>query len=36
MFEALIKGVEDGRISRTMIETSHAHIMALKARLENI
>ncbi len=36
MFEALIKGVEDGRISRTMIETSQARIKALKARLENI
>lgn len=36
MFEALIKGVEGGRVSRAMIEASHARLMALKARLENI
>jgi beta-N-acetylhexosaminidase len=35
IFEALIKAVESGRISKARIETSHARIMALKGRLEN-
>lgn len=35
MFEALIRGIEQGRISRSMIEASRARIMALKGRLEN-
>jgi len=33
MFEALIKGVEQGRISRSMIEASYPRIMALKNRM---
>lgn len=35
VFEALVKAVESGRISKARIETSHARIMALKGRLEN-
>jgi hypothetical protein len=33
MLEALIKGVEKRRISKAMIETSHARIMELKKRI---
>jgi beta-N-acetylhexosaminidase len=33
IFEALLKGLEQGRISRTMIENSWARIRALKKRL---
>ena len=33
MFEALIKGIEKRRISRSMITTSHARIMELKKRI---
>jgi beta-N-acetylhexosaminidase len=33
MFEALIRGIEQGRLSRSMIEASHARVMALKRRL---
>lgn len=33
VLEALLKGVEKGRISNSMIETSHARIMALKKRI---
>jgi beta-N-acetylhexosaminidase len=32
MFEALIKGIEQGRISKSMIEASYPRIMALKNR----
>jgi len=33
VFESLVKAVDQGRISRTLIETSHARLMALKERL---
>ena len=33
MLEALIKGVEKRRISKAIIETSHARIMELKKRI---
>ena len=33
IFEALVKAVDQGRISRGLIETSHARLMALKKRL---
>ena len=33
MFEVLVQAVDQGRISRTMIETSHARLMALKERI---
>jgi len=33
LYEALIKGVEKGRISKAMIETSHARIRELKKRI---
>lgn len=35
IFEAIYRAVERGRLSRTMIKTSHARIMTLKGRLEN-
>ncbi len=33
IFEVLVQAVDQGRISRTMIETSHARLLALKERL---
>jgi beta-N-acetylhexosaminidase len=33
MFEVLVQAVDRGRISRTMIETSHARLRALKERI---
>jgi beta-glucosidase-like glycosyl hydrolase len=35
IFEALIRGIEQGRLSRAMVEASHSRIRALKGRLEN-
>ena len=35
IFDALVKSVDQGRISRTLIETSHARLMALKERLSH-
>lgn len=35
MFETISRAVERGRLSKTMIETSHARVMTLKSRLED-